>query len=113
MNTEFRTPFEWFMYIYLQNLDGRDLWHTLQKSKFLRDFWTKSGGVFAEMQIIVYSFIIPDQIQIKSVLKAIGTESPIVFFFGQTACYPVITRNYLKDKFPQAFYVDLVNGGWF
>ena len=24
MNTEFHTLFEWFMYMYLQNLDGRD-----------------------------------------------------------------------------------------
>ena len=49
MNTEFHTPFEWFMQMYLQNLDGRDLWHTLQKSVFLYDYWTKSDGIFAEM----------------------------------------------------------------
>ena len=28
MNTEFHTPFEWFMSMCRQNLDGRDLWHT-------------------------------------------------------------------------------------
>ena len=59
MNKELHTPFDWFdMLMYLQNLNGRDLWHTLhtQKSLFLRDYWTKSDGVFAEMEIIGCNF---------------------------------------------------------
>ena len=35
-----------------------------KKSLFLRDYWTKSDGVFAEMQIISYSFIFLKHIQI-------------------------------------------------
>ena len=64
MNTEFYTPFEWFMQMHIiQNLDGRDLWHTYmykkkKKSTFLQDYSTKSDGVFTEMQIISYIFII-------------------------------------------------------
>ena len=82
MNTEFRTPFKWCMEMYLQNLNGRDLWHTSQKSKSLRDYWTKSDGDFAGMQIISYSFIILNHIQSNSQFgKLFGAESPIVFFF--------------------------------
>ena len=32
INAEFRTPFEWFYIddsMYVQNVDGRDLWHSL------------------------------------------------------------------------------------
>ena len=43
---------------FFQNLDGRNSGHALQKSLFLCDYWTKSDGVFAEMEIISYSFII-------------------------------------------------------
>ena len=32
----------------VQNFDVRDLWHTLQKSKYLRDYLIKSDGVFAD-----------------------------------------------------------------
>ena len=51
---------------FCQNLDGRDLWHTLQKFLFLHDYWTKSEGVFGKMQIISYSFIILKHIEIDS-----------------------------------------------
>ena len=56
LGVSFQT-FELFIVLYIkspfcQNLEGRDLWHTLQKSQFLHDFGTKSGGVFAEVQMI-------------------------------------------------------------
>ena len=38
---------------------------------FLRDYWTKSDGVFAEMQIISYNFIILKHIQINSQFRKI------------------------------------------
>ena len=55
MNPEYRTPFEQFVYTTL--MEGTYDKHK-QKSIFLRDYWTKSDGVFAEMQINNFSFII-------------------------------------------------------
>ena len=49
---------------YLQVIDNvknwmkGDLSQTLHKSIFLRDIWNKRDGVFAEMQISRYSFIV-------------------------------------------------------
>ena len=47
----------------IQNLD---LWHTLQKSQFLCDYWTKLDGVCTEMLIISYSHIFLKHIQVNS-----------------------------------------------
>ena len=47
----------------------------LQKSLYLRDYWTKSNGVFAKMQIISYCFIILKHSNV------IDVESPIVVFW--------------------------------
>ena len=55
----------------------------LTKSTFLRDYWTKSDGVFAEMQIIIlynpkaYSGLF-------TISKVIDAESPIIIFGGQS-----------------------------
>ena len=51
---------------YIQNFDGMDLWHTLQKSIFFRDYWTKSDEIFAEMQIISHISIFLKHIQVNS-----------------------------------------------
>ena len=47
------------------NLDGKNSGHVLQNSLFLRDYWTKSDGVFAEMQMNSNSFIIIKHIKIN------------------------------------------------
>ena len=63
----------------------------LIKSLFLHDYWTKSDGVFAEMQIISYYFIILKHIQINSQCRKImmlkvrlssSSSSSSFFFFG-------------------------------
>ena len=67
-----------------------DLCHVLQKSLFLRDYWTKSGGVFAEMQTIshcLYQFTISNDID---------AESPILFFFGGGGA---VGSDYLIDSY--------------
>ena len=70
-----------------KKLDWRDLWHTEQKSLFLCDYWTKSDGVFAEMQIIRTSVRILKHIQINlTISKAIDAESLTVIFLGQALC---------------------------
>ena len=52
------------------------------KILYLCDYWTKSDGVFAEMQIISYIIIIlktySDQFTIS---KNVGAESPIIIFW--------------------------------
>ena len=63
-NTEFRVHCVVRVSL-LQNLDGRNSWHSLQKSLFLCDYQTKSDGVLDEMQIITYGFITPEHIQIN------------------------------------------------
>ena len=62
---EFRTPFEWFKcrFMYKSWMECTYDKH-LKKSIFLHDFWAKSDGVFAEMQIISYIFIILKHIEI-------------------------------------------------
>ena len=47
MNTEFHTPFEWFIqnYLDISTKHWRDLWHTLQNSLFLRDYLNESDKV--------------------------------------------------------------------
>ena len=53
-----------------------------KKSIFLCDYWTKSDGVFAEMQMISYSFVIIKNFQIKfTIVKDIDLENPIVIFW--------------------------------
>ena len=39
-----------------QNLDKMDSGHSLQKFKFLRNYWIKSNGVFYKMQVMSYIF---------------------------------------------------------
>ena len=57
----------WYESPFCQNLDGRDFWYALQKSLFIRDYWTKSDWVLAMMLIIICrpSFIILKHIQIN------------------------------------------------
>ena len=58
--------------------------YALQKSLFLCDYWTKSDGVFGEMQIdnylvqSYYSKTFSDQLTIS---KDIDAESLIIIFF--------------------------------
>ena len=48
---------------------------------FLRDYWTKSDGGFAEMQMISYNFIIPSAYSDEfTTSKDIDAESPIKIF---------------------------------
>ena len=48
-----------------------NLWHAIENSLLLRGYWTNSDGVFAEMQIISYNFIILKHIQINSQFREI------------------------------------------
>ena len=48
-----------------------NLWHAIENSLLLRGYWTNSDGVFAEMQIISYNFIILKHIQINSLFREI------------------------------------------
>ena len=52
IHTEHGIPHSFWM-VYIQNLDVRDLWYTLEK--LLRYYWPISDGAFAGMQIITYS----------------------------------------------------------
>ena len=65
LHNEYGILHSFWMVVDLQYLDWSDSWHTLQKSKFLYDFWTKSDGVFAKMQISD-TFIFINHIQINS-----------------------------------------------
>ena len=53
-----------------------------QKSIFLCDYWTKSDGVFTEMQIISYSFIILKHIQIDLHFESYWCWKSDCNFFG-------------------------------
>ena len=66
-NTEFPPPLNGLCRcIIIQNLDGGTYDVPNKISTFLRDYWTKSDGVFAEMQIISYIFIILKHIPVSS-----------------------------------------------
>ena len=79
----------WDVYVgvYVQNLDVRDLWHTYKNKNpnFFRDYWTTSDGVFAEMQIIRYIFIILKHIQVSSQFRNLLMLKVRLSFFG-TIC---------------------------
>ena len=69
----------------MQNLDGKDLRHTRQQqSIFLIDYWTKSDGVFAKIQIISYKiYMFRKHIQVNlelwKLLMLKVAENAIVF----------------------------------
>ena len=78
---------------FLSKLGWKGLMTCLTKSLFLRDYWTKLDGVFAEMQIINYSLIFLKHIQIN----LINFESDWILmlkeiFGGQSYCD--VTWNY-------------------
>ena len=63
MHNEPGIPYSfWTVYVDLCRKLGWEV--TYDKHNFFCDYWTKSDGVFAEMQIISYSFIILKHIQI-------------------------------------------------
>ena len=58
-----------------------------KKSLFLYDYWTQSDGVFAEMQIISYNFIILKHIQINSEFQKILMLKVWLSFLGENLYY--------------------------
>ena len=55
----------------------------ITKSIFFRDYWTKSDGVCAEIQIISYSFIILKHIQVDlQIWKLLILKVRLYFFLG-------------------------------
>ena len=46
---------------FVKNLDKMDSWHSLQKFKFLRNYWIESNGVFCKMKVMSYIFITENQ----------------------------------------------------
>ena len=69
----------------------------LIKSLFLRDYWTKSDGVFAEMQIISHNFITLKHIQINSQFRKILMLKVWLQFFGGTICIGSIIKYYAAE----------------
>ena len=54
----------------------------LTKSTFLCDYWTKSDGIFAKMQIISYIFIILKHIQVSSQFRKLLMLKVWLSFWG-------------------------------
>ena len=52
--------------------------HNKKKIIFLRDYWTKSDGIFSKMQIISYSFKLLKHVDWFIILKVIDAESPVI-----------------------------------
>ena len=74
----------------IQNLEGRDSWHALQKSSFLFDLWSKLNGVFCKVWAMSYSFnpsnCILDWFTIFKVIVAEGTI--VIFWWGHRLWMP-------------------------
>ena len=81
-----------------------------KKSTFLCDYWTKSDGVFAEMQIISYIFLILKDIQVSSQFrKKLLILKVWLSFFSGTICRAGSTgkrtRRGVRDRSKATFYI--------
>ena len=83
MDNEFRNLF-WMIYV---NVSTKFAWerqmaYLTKHLNFVRDYWTKSYGVFSDIQIIIDSFIILNYIQINwQFWKLLVLKVRLHFFF--------------------------------
>ena len=84
---------------FCQTLEGMVSWHTLWKFIFLRNFLTKSNGVFCKMQVISYSFVTWNYISIYSVLwKLLMRKVRLSVFLGHTVQTACIQKRVQSEK---------------
>ena len=73
-----------------------DIPNNNKKSTFLHDYWTKSDGVLAELQIISYIFIILKHIQVSSQFRKLLMLKVWLSFFFWDNLYITETQNEAK-----------------